>query len=126
MIDEKKINVSGIGKGIIFSLLLTFVLILVIAAVCYFANVSDKLLSILVFLATGLSVLAGAIFVARNAPGSGLLHGIILGAGYLAVLLLSSMISQKGIHFNSQMVSMLICIPACGMLGGVLGINAKN
>lgn len=126
MSEEKNINISGIGKGIIFSLLLTFVLMLIIAAVCYFATVSDRLLSILVFFATGVSVLLGAVFVAKNAPGAGFAHGVALGVGYLLIMLLSSLISQKGIHFDAQMVSMLICIPACGMLGGILGINSSN
>jgi putative membrane protein (TIGR04086 family) len=126
MTDEKKLNIAGIGKGIVFSLILTFVLILIIAAVCYFATVSDRLLSVLVFAATGISVLLGAVFVARNAEGSGFLHGAVLGIGYILIMLLSNIISQKGFKMDSQLLTMLVCVLACGMLGGILGINAKN
>lgn len=126
MSEEKNLNFAGIGKGMLFSLVLTFVFILIIAAVCYFANISDRLLSVLVFAATGLSVFFGAVLVARSANSSGLLNGAVMGIGYILVMLMSSAVSQKGFVFNSQIVTMLICVLACGMLGGILGINAKK
>ena len=126
MSEEKKLNFAGIGKGMVFSIVLTFVFILIIAAVCYFANISDRLLSVLVFAATGASVLLGAVLVAKSAGGSGLLHGAVLGIGYILIMTLTSVISQKEFTFNSQALTMLICVLACGMLGGILGINSKK
>lgn len=126
MSEGKKLNFAGIGKGMVFSLILTFVFILIIAAVCYFANISDRLLSILVFAATGLSVLLGAVLVSKSADGAGLLHGAVLGAGYILIMTISSAVTQKGFVFNQQALTMLICVLACGMLGGILGINSKK
>lgn len=126
MTDEKKINISGIGKGIAFSLILTFLLILAIAAVCYFFVVSDRLLSMLVLGAAGISVLVGALLAARSSQGAGLLHGGILGFGYGMVLIVSNIISKGGFSFDTELLTILVSVIASGMLGGILGINSKN
>ena len=126
MHDDKKINISGIGKGIFFSLILTFLLLLSTAAVCYFQTVSDRFLSLLVFAATGTSVLLGALLAAKSAKSSGLLHGLILGAGYLLVMLLCDIISGHSLSFGVRFFAMSVCSLACGALGGILGINAKK
>lgn len=126
MSEERKINFIGIGKGIAFSLILSFVFILIIAAVCYFMTVSEGLLSVLVFAAAGASVLLGAALVAKNACGSGFLHGLILGIGYLFVMLVAGILCKRGFYFNIQLATMAACVVACGMLGGILGINSKN
>jgi len=122
----KKLNLPVIAKGILFAIIFTFILILVIAAVCYFAVVPDKLLSVLVFAATGISVLFSSIAMSKNISGAGLLNGGVLGMGYFVVMLLANIIVNAGFEFNLKLVSMMICALSCGMLGGILGINAKK
>lgn len=122
----KKINISGICKGVLFSIILTFLLLLLIAALCYFLTVSEKIMTISVFIATGLSVFLGALVVARSADGSGLLHGLVLGIIYLLITLLAELIFEKNITFSPQFLSSLLCVLSTGMLGGILGINSKK
>lgn len=125
MSESKKINFVGIGKGIGFSLILTFVLLFIIALVCYFSSISDKMLSLFVFIATAMSVLTGALFVAKNADGSGLVHGLILGIGYLVIMFVTELIFDKGINFDGSAITSAFSILLSGMLGGILGINSK-
>ena len=125
MSEKRKINFMGIGKGIVFSLLLTFFLIFIIALVCYFLTVTDKVLSLSVFGATALSVFTGSLLVAKSADGSGLVHGLIVGIGYLIIMIITDLIMHKGIDVNSGFLSILASVLASGMLGGVLGINSK-
>ena len=126
MAEERKLNGKGILKGIIFSILVTAVCMVALALVCYFGNISDKLLGILIFIATILSIFAGALFVSRNAQKAGLIHGGLLGLGYFLVVLAAGMILQKGLVWDMRLVTMLLGDVAAGMLGGILGINGKN
>ncbi len=126
MSDERKLDLVAVGKGILIAIILTFILILIIAAVCYFATVQDKLLSLIVLAATGISVLLGALAAAKNVSGAGLLHGMILGVGYVVIMILSNLVLGGGLLFNQRLVSMIICVISCGMLGGILGINTKK
>lgn len=126
MLKDGKFNFIGIGKGIAFSLILTFVFILVIAVVCYFANVSDGILALSVLAAAGMSVLLGALFVSRNAQGLGLIHGLILSVGYLTVTYVAGVLYRREFCFNIQLLSMIMCVLSSGMLGGILGINSKK
>lgn len=123
---EKNINISGVGKGIAFSLVLTFVFILIIAAVCYFFNITDGMLSVLVYAAVAVSVFAAAFAVACTSGAAGFLHGGLIGFGYIVVVILSGTVMNKGFNFGMSTVTMMICIISSGILGGILGINAKK
>ncbi|GEM_PF-2401510 len=126
MAEERKLNGKGILKGIIFSILATVACMAVLALVCYFGNISDKLLGILAYVATILCVFIGALFVSRNAQKAGLVHGALLGAGYFVIIFVVSLILQKKITFDMHLITLLMGDVAAGMLGGVFGINAKN
>ena len=125
MSEHKKINFTGIAKGIAFSLILTFLFIFIIALVCYFCTVSEKIMSLSVFAATAISVFLGALLLAKSADGSGLVHGLILGIGYLIIMFIADFIFHKGIDISGGIVSTPVCVLASGMLGGILGINSK-
>lgn len=126
MAEERKLNGKGVLKGIAFSVLATLFCMVILTAVCYFGNISDKLLGILIFAATILSVFVGALFVSRNAQRAGLLHGALLGVGYFLVVFLVSLILKRQITFDVHLVTMLLGNVAGGMLGGIFGVNAKN
>lgn len=125
MTDGKKLNMSGIGKGIVFSLVMTFIFVPIIAAVCYFCEISDRLLGLMVLAASGISVFVGAVIAAKVSKVAGIWHGAILGMGYFLILILSNTISNHGFNPDSQMITKIICVIACGMLGGIVGITKK-
>ncbi len=123
---QRKMNWRGIMKGILFAAMFTFLLILAIAAVCYFASVPEKLISVLTMAASGLGVLFGAVAVSKSTGYAGLLHGLLLAVGYAILLWLSGILVQKSVCMSVHLVSVCLCVLACGMLGGVLGVGAAE
>lgn len=125
MSEKNKINFRGIGKGIVFSIILTIILVVLIATVTYFVDISDKIVSILLFSSSVLSTLIGAFLVTKSIQQNGLIHGMFVGLGYFILILISSIVVKKGFSFNANLVTMLFANVAGGMLGGILGINSK-
>lgn len=122
MSDRKKLNMSGIFKGIVFSLVITFVFMMLVALACYFCNVSDRLLGFLVLMSAGVSVFLGALLASKISKSAGIWHGAVLGLGYIVLLILSNIILRQSFSLNIGLISMTVCISACGMLGGILGV----
>ncbi len=125
MSEKIRINFRGVGKGIIFSILLTLILVVLVAIVTYFVDMPDKIISIILFFSSVLSTLIGAFLVTKSIQENGLIHGMFIGLGYFIIILISSVISNNGLHFNTNLLTMLLANIAGGMLGGILGINSK-
>ncbi len=126
MMEKAGINFRGIFKGIIFSIITTTILVVIIALISYFADISDGIISISLFIASVLSVLTGSILMTRTTQENGLAHGAIIGIGYFILILIASIVVKREFDFNSNLITMLIADIAGGMLGGILGINSKN
>ncbi len=120
---EKDFNTTGIIKGIAFSLIFTFILLLIIAGACYFFTISDALLSVLVMAAVGLSIFISSAAVSKNIEKSGLLHGLAIAAGYFIIIVLTGIIVKKCFSPNMNMLTVLIASLASGALGGIIGVN---
>lgn len=125
MSEKSKINFRGIIKGVMFSIVTTVILVIFIALISYFANMNEKLISVLLFSSSVLSTLLGAFFVTKNISENGLIHGMFVGFGYYLIILAASVVVRKAFVFNVNMLTMFIADLAGGMLGGILGINSK-
>ena len=125
MLEKSKINFRGIFKGIVFSIILTAILVVIVALISYFSDISDKLISALLFIVSVSSVLVGALFVTKSTSENGLIHGGILGIGYFLVILVASIIAKRSFSINTNLLTMMIANIAGGMLGGILGINSN-
>lgn len=120
---KKNINTKSILKGTVFSLMLTIILVIIIAIISYFFNISDKLLSALLFLTSIISVFFGAIFVSKTTGQKGLVHGLFLALGYFLVLFCASAITKKQFDISMGLFTMFLADIASGLLGGILGVN---
>lgn len=126
MSKNNSINFKGVLKGIIFSFIITLILVFAIAIISYFTDISDKIISVLLFISSVLSALIGAFFLTRTTAKNGLIHGVLVGMGYFIIILISSIVMNKKININFNLLTMLIADLAGGMLGGILGINSKE
>ena len=124
--EKAGINFRGIFKGIIFSIIATIILVVIIALISYLADISDNIISILLFISSVLSVFAGSILMTRTTQENGLVHGALIGIGYFILVLIASIVAKREFYFNENLITMLIADVAGGMLGGILGINSKN
>ena len=123
MSEESKINIPGIAKGVAFSLVITFILLLLIAAACYFFTISDSLLSVLVMAAVGASVFLSSLFVSKNTARNGLLHGLILASVYMLIIVLSGILVKKAFSADMHLLTSVISALAFGALGGIAGVR---
>jgi len=116
--DYKKIL-----KGTFLAVLLSIIFMFILAIVVYFANLQERTVSAMVFLASAVAVFLGAFFLARNIESKGLLNGLLLAVFYFVILLILSLAVNKGITLSLSNFLRLISCLASGALGGVLGIN---
>ncbi len=126
MSDDKKLNIRGILKGILISLAITVICVIAVALVCYFADVSDGVISIMLYVISAVSVFVSSLLLAKSITNNGLLHGLILGAGYFLVIFIFSAVFKKQISVNTKFFVSMVAALASGMLGGIMGVNAKE
>ncbi len=123
MSEKKKIHYMSLVKGILFSIALTLVFILIITCICYWGNISEKVLGLLLFLASALSVFISSFFIAKSIKRAGFLYGLLNGLGYFLVILAASICFSGSFSPSSQIITMLIGTVLSGALGGVIGVN---
>ena len=126
MSDDKNINLRGILKGILISLAVTVIGIIILALICYFADVSDGIISIMLYVISAVSVFLSSLLLAKHISKNGLLHGLILGAGYFIIIFIFSAIFKQQLSVNIKFFVSMISAVASGMLGGIMGVNTKE
>ncbi len=126
MSEDRKINLKGIVKGVLISLVITMVFVIITALICYFADVPDGIISIILYIISAVSVFASSLFLAKSISNNGLLHGLILGAGYFIVIFIFSAAFKQQVGINMKFFISMSAALASGMLGGILGVNTKE
>lgn len=114
---------SGILKGTAAAIALTVLSAAAFAAIMYFFDVPEPLVSALIFLIGALSCAIGGFLVSRAAGAKGLANGAAVGILYYAVLAAASLIIRKELPLDAHMLIMLAATVLSGMLGGVLGVS---
>lgn len=123
MAENKKLKIKPVLKAVFASLLLTFLFILIIAAVCRFGNVSEKMLGFLIFAASAVSVFLSCLLMTRGVSEKGFLYGLLSGLGYFIIIFVASVCTTGKFSPSMQSITMLFGALAAGMLGGIVGVN---
>ena len=123
MAEKKKLNYIALLKGIVFSVFFSFVLILIITCICYWGNISEKLLGLMLFVTSALSVFMSSLFMTRKIERAGLIYGTLNGLGYFFVILVAAICFSGKFTPSTQSITMLIGSILSGALGGIIGIN---
>ena len=123
MAEKKKLNYIALLKGIVFSVFFSFVLILIITCICYWGNISEKLLGLMLFVTSALSVFMSSLFMTRKIERAGLIYGTLNGLGYFFVILVAAICFSGIFTPSTQSITMLIGSILSGALGGIIGIN---
>ena len=87
---KHNLNLKALSKGIVFSVVITFILILIVTCICYWGNISEKVLGMMLFGVSVLSVFISSIMLGKGVKEKGLIYGILNGLGYFLVILLKS------------------------------------
>ena len=123
MAEKKKLNYMALVKGILFSIALTLILILIITCICYWGNISEKVLGLMLFAASAVSVFFSSVLMARSIKRTGFIYGLLNGLGYFIVILVASICFSGKFSPSTQVFTMLAGTLLAGALGGVIGVN---
>ena len=121
-VTENK-NLTSILKGVAISLITTFILLVIFAAILTFTNIQENAIVPVVIVITGVSLLIGSTIGNRKIRKNGLINGALVGLIYILILYLISSILNGNFLLNMKSIIMIIVSIIFGILGGVIAVN---
>lgn len=115
------IHIKGVIKATVFSLLITFAVIFILALLAFFTSISENVLLGCAYGAVGVGVLLGAILVSKAVQQKALIHALLMCIIYAVVLTGISFVLNGMPMFNSRLALIIIGIFATGFLGSIIG-----
>ena len=110
-------------KGILFSFILSFVLILIAAGILKLFFPQNAAVAASAFIICFISTLFLGIYTSRHAEKNGLLNGALSGFLYFLITFLSGSVASGKVSLGTAALLMLLTAIAGGAFGGILGIN---
>jgi len=110
-------------KGLIRALALTVFLLMALASIMGFLDLSQKNLYVTYIVITCISIVFGGIYAARKNESKGWLVGLLVALLYYFLIGIISSIAIGKIEFTNFDGYRLVFAVAIGMLSGMLGIN---
>lgn len=117
--DKTKIIV----KSILFSYLITFILIFIYSAILAYSNVPESTIPTCLFIIGMISIFVSSSFAVIKIKQNGLKNGGIIGFGYILILYLLSSICETGFVLTKYSILTIIFYILLGMIGGIIGVN---
>ena len=113
-------------KSLFRAVLLSAALLIIVALVYYFTDLSMETLKTAVWIVAILSICLGGIYAAGRIGSKGFLHGAALGLLYMAVLgALMLLYDGSGVNFRSYGI-MLGTSVVIGAFSGIIGVVLNN
>ncbi len=118
----KSIELSAIGKALLFSCILCVLL----ATIIYFTGLKETLLPSLGKIILTVSVFFASAQVSHYHGNKGLVRGVTIGVIFFIIVVILSLVFNKTIvSFGTFFYSLAVCVIAGG-LGGILGIGLSH
>ena len=115
------INIKGVIKGALISVLLAFLLIMVLSLVSYFTSAGENVITICAYGSVILGSLAGSAIVAMGAPEKKMIHVLLVCALYTCVLAAVSAVMNGSVSFNAHTAAVIGGIFASAFVGLLIG-----
>ena len=115
----------GSLKGLIFAIVIFFVLIAVFAFVVTKKDFSDTVVEIMTLCALGISSFIGAIINTKKLKIKGVLAGLITAGEIFVIVLIVSLFGENG-SLTLLTLKKLLVILIPGIIGGILSANTKK
>lgn len=113
------VYLKAITRGIVLSVLL----LLVAAFVFYYTSLNEKYMSNIVWIITVLGICYSSIFGSYKIGSKGIIHGIVIGMVYIALLGLIALLSEKGNVNVTSYIIMFTMSTIIGALSGMIGVS---
>ncbi len=122
MDNKLSIEVKGLGKGILVSLLLC----LLVTPVVYFTGIKETVMPALGNLILAIGIFWCSSYVSKSYGSKGLVRGVSMGLVFFILMLIATFISNSSlIGFKTFLYTLSLCLVAGG-LGGILGIGLSD
>jgi len=116
------IEVKGLGRGLLISLILS----LISAITVYYTGIRETVLPMLGNIILMLGVFSVACYVSRQHGSKGLVRGITMGILFFIIMLIATYIFNPSlISLKAFLQTLAICVFA-GALGGIVGIGLSD
>lgn len=127
-IDETKSsnNLIKIIKGSIISLVISAILLLIMAIVLTYTNISELIIPTAIIVITAVSILIGSTMSAMHIQKKGIINGAIVGLIYMTILYVLSSVTITGFSINYKTLIMFAAAIIGGIIGGIIGVNIKK
>lgn len=120
---EKTIN--NIAKGVVIALLITFILLIIFAAILTYTQTSESIMNPVIIVITAISILIGSSIGNVKIKKNGLVNGALIGGIYMFTIYLISSILNWKFGLEIQSIIMIAVGMLFGILGGIIGVNKK-
>lgn len=117
------IIVKSLLKAIIFSLIVTIILLGFASVFLRFTTMQESTLGILNNITMVISISLGGLYLAFKIRENGWLYGSILGGSYYLIILILNIIFMKVNIFKMIYILRFILAVLLGAISGIIGIN---
>ena len=118
--------IKKIFKGVLISLVVSFVLLAIFAIVLTYTSVSENTIVPVIIVVTGISILVGNILESRKIVKNGIGLGGIIGLVYVLILYIISSLLNADFSINMQSFILILVAIFSGMIGGIIGVNNRK
>ncbi len=115
------INFKCVAKCAVFSVIVTFVMIMILSCLSYFTQISENVITTGVYISIVAGVVLGTFAVSKAAAKKALIHAMIVCALFAACIVLISVLLNGSISFNTRFFIVIAGIFASGFLGCIIG-----
>ena len=116
---------TNIAKGVVISLITTFILLLIFSAILTYTQVSEEVINPVIIVITAISILIGSSIGNVKIRKNGLMNGAIIGGAYIIIIYFISSILNWRFGLEPQSIIMIVIGMIFGILGGIIGVNKK-
>ena len=119
-------GLTNIIKGIVISIVCTFVFLFIFSLILTYTNVSESFIAPVIIVITAISIFIGSSIGNFNMKKNGLLNGALIGGIYLLSIYFISGIINHNFSLTVQSIIIVVAGMVCGMFGGIIGVNKAN
>ncbi|MFY9175690.1 MAG: TIGR04086 family membrane protein [Peptococcia bacterium] len=124
--EAQGLKLRSIIKGLIWSLITTFILSILFSLLLQYTSLSEGMLDSYGTFIFFISMLVGSIIGARSAGCKGLWHGLSITLVYFLFTLLFGLALSASSLTSIFVLKRLVAALAAGVLGGIIGIGLAN
>lgn len=121
---SKSFETSLVTKGILITVIISFILTLVLGLVYFFTSIQNSGIHSIIIV--GVSVLIASIYTAFRAGSKGLIYGVLIGLGFFLLSLVVYYIFYEGSPSWRILLEKCLVSLITGAIGGTIGAILKR